>query len=383
MKNILILGSTGSIGINALNVIRSLPSKFKISALTVNKRIDLLEPQIEEFKPDIVVVKEEKPAVELRKKLQDRKIKCEVLSGVDGLVWAAANLDYDILIGAMVGSAGLKPTIEAIKRGKRIALANKETLVVAGELISDLCKKYNSEIIPVDSEHSAIYQCLAGEKISEIEKLILTASGGPFLYKEKKYFENISVEEALNHPNWKMGDKITIDSATMMNKGLEVIEAHWLFNTPKEKIDVVIHPQSIVHSMVEFIDGSIKAQMGLPDMKLPIQYALTYPERCKSNFPKTSLTKIKDITFIEPDFNKFECLKLAYDVLSAGGTSPCIMNAANEIAVDKFLKKDIMFSQIPSLIKKALDKIENNKSADIETIFECDKQTRDFVKELN
>ncbi len=283
----------------------------------------------------------------------------------------------------MVGFAGLKPTIEAIKRGKRIALANKETLVVAGELIAELCKKFKAEIIPVDSEHSAIYQCLAGERNSEVEKLILTASGGPFLNKEKKFFENISVEEALNHPNWKMGDKITIDSASMMNKGLEVIEAHWLFNIPKEKIEIVIHPQSIVHSMVEFVDGSIKAQMGLPDMKLPIQYALTYPERCKSNFEKTDLTKIKNLTFIEPDFDKFECLKLAYEVLSSGGTSPCIMNAANEIAVDRFLKKDIKFSQIPYLIKKALDNIENHKSTDIETIFECDTQTREFVKDLN
>ena len=380
MKNILILGSTGSIGINALNVIRCLPEKFKVKALTVNNRIDLLEPQIEEFNPEVVVVKEEKPADELRKKING---KCEVLSGIDGLVSIAANLDYDILVGAMVGFAGLTPTIEAIKRGKRIALANKETLVVAGELIAELCAKYNAEIIPVDSEHSAIYQCLSGEKNSQVDKLILTASGGPFLNKEKKFFESVSVEEALNHPNWKMGNKVTIDSASMMNKGLEVIEAHWLFNIPKEKIEVVIHPQSIVHSMVEFIDGSIKAQMGLPDMKLPIQYALTYPERCKSDFEKTNLAKIKNLTFFEPDFDKFECLKLAYDVLSLGGTSSCIMNAANEIAVDRFIKKDIKFSQIPYLIKKALDKIENHKSTDIDTIFECDKLTREFVQGLN
>ncbi len=387
MKKILILGSTGSIGVNALNVIRNFPDKFQVAALTVNKRIDLLEPQIEEFRPNIVVVKEEKAAEELRKKLKNlpagRQGKCEVLSGIDGLVSIAAKLDYDILIGAMVGFAGLKPTIEAIKRGKRIALANKETLVVAGELITKLCEKYDSEIIPVDSEHSAIYQCLVGEKISEVEKLILTASGGPFLYKEKKYFENVTVEEALNHPNWKMGNKVTIDSASMMNKCLEVIEAHWLFNIPKEKIEVVIHPQSIVHSMVEFIDGSIKAQMGLPDMKLPIQYALTYPERCKSDFVKTNLTKIKNLTFIEPDFDKFECLNLAYKVLSSGGTSPCIMNAANEIAVERFLKKEIKFSQIPYLIKKALDSVENHKTTNIETIFECDNQTREFVKNLN
>jgi len=294
-KKILVLGSTGSIGINTLNVIRNFPGKFKISALTVNKRIDLLEPQIEEFNPQVVVVKEEKPAEELRKKI---KGKCEVLSGIEGLISAAVNSDYDILLGAMVGFAGLVPTLEAIKRGKRIALANKETLVVAGELVNDLCRKHKAEIIPVDSEHSAIYQCLTGENSDEVEKLILTASGGPFLEKEKSYFKNVSVEEALDHPNWKMGNKITIDSASMMNKGLEVIEARWLFGLPADKIEVVIHPQSIIHSMVQFVDGSIKAQLGLPDMKLPIQYALSFPERLKNGYSRTSLPEIRNLTFL-------------------------------------------------------------------------------------
>ena len=379
MKKIIILGSTGSIGVNSLNVIRQYPEKYKIEALTVNTRIDLLEPQINEFKPRFVVVKDQKLAGKLREKLGG---KCEVLSGIDGLCKAAAECDYDILIGAMVGFAGLAPTIEAIKRGKRIALANKETLVVAGELVTNLCEQHKAELIPVDSEHSAIYQCLVGEKKNEVEKLIITASGGPFLNKQKSELENVTVDEALNHPNWKMGNKITIDSASMMNKGLEVIEAHWLFGLPKNRIEVVIHPQSIVHSMVQFVDGSIKAQMGIPDMKLPIQYALTYPERFGNKFERTDLTRINNLTFYEPDFEKYECLKLAFNTLETGGTTPCIMNAANEVAVDKFLNRKIKFSQIPVLIKKALNRIENHKSPDLNTIFKCDRETRDFVTSL-
>ncbi len=286
MKKVLILGSTGSIGINTLNVIRKFQHNFEITALTVNTKIDLLEPQIDEFKPKTVVVKDKKLADELRRRVGK---KCEVLSGDEGLIKIAAEMDYDIFVGAMVGFSGLAPTLEAIKRGKRIALANKETLVVAGELVTSLCKKHNAELLPIDSEHSAIFQCLIGEKIEQVEKIILTASGGPFLNRDKESLSNVTVEEALNHPNWKMGNKITIDSASMMNKGLEVIEAQWLFGISKEKIDVVVHPQSIVHSMVQFVDGSIKAQLGLPDMKLPIQYALTFPDRLKNNFKRTNL----------------------------------------------------------------------------------------------
>ena len=380
MKKILILGSTGSIGKNTLNVIRKFPDKFRISALTVNKRIDLLEPQIEEFKPELVVVQNKDFAKELKSKIRG---KCEILSGEDGLITAAANIDYDVLIGAMVGFAGLAPTIEAIKRGKRIALANKETLVVAGELVTELCDKHNAEIIPVDSEHSAIYQCLVGERKNQVNKLILTASGGPFLNTNKETFSNVTVQEALNHPNWNMGNKITIDSASMMNKGLEVIEAHWLFGIPKSKIEVIIHPQSIIHSMVEFIDGSIKAQLGLPDMKLPIQYAISFPERLVNDFPRVSLQKISNLTFLEPDLNKFECLKIAYDVLEAGGIAPCILNAANEIAVERFLNGQIKFSYIPTIINKALDKFENHKQPDLNMIFEYDQLTREFAKSLN
>jgi 1-deoxy-D-xylulose-5-phosphate reductoisomerase len=380
MKKILILGSTGSIGVNTLNVIRNFRDKFKISALTVNTKIDLLEEQIKEFLPEVVVVKNEK----LGQKLQQRiGSKCKVLTGTEGLVEASRNLDYDIFVGAMVGFCGLEPTLEAIKRGKRIALANKETLVVAGELVTNLCKQFAAEIIPVDSEHSAIFQCLEGEKHNKVEKIILTASGGPFLNKSKDDFSQVTIKEALNHPRWKMGNKITIDSASMMNKGLEIIEAHWLFGLPADKIEAVIHPQSIIHSMVQFADGSIKAQLGLPDMKLPIQYALTYPARLQNNFERTNLADIGNLTFLKPDMEKFECIKLAYDALNAGGTAPCILNAANEVAVDKFLKGIIKFSSIPKLILSALEKIENHKEPDVETIFECDKETRKYVLALN
>jgi 1-deoxy-D-xylulose-5-phosphate reductoisomerase len=379
MKKLLILGSTGSIGVNALNVIRKFPDKFRVSALTVNTRIDLLEPQINEFKPPFAVVKNKELAAELERRVGSQT---KILVGSEGLVYAASNLDYDILIGAMVGFAGLVPTIEAIKRGKRIALANKETLVVAGELVKSLAEKQKAEIIPVDSEHSAIFQCMTGENPDEVEKLILTASGGPFREMKKEEFSEVTVEDALNHPNWKMGNKITIDSATMMNKGLEVIEAHWLFNLPKEKIEVVIHPQSIIHSLVQFVDGSVKAQMGLPDMKLPIQYALSFPERLPNDFPRISLTEISSLTFYKPDPDKFKCLKLAYDTLESGGTAPCILNAANEVAVEKFLKKEIKFSDISALICNALDHFDNHKHPDLETIIVQDRQTREYVANL-
>ena len=379
MKKVFILGSTGSIGVNCLNVISRFQDDFEVFGLTVNSNTDLLLEQIKKFKPQVVVVRDEDAAKNISDKIPTG---CELLVGEDGLIKASIEAEYDIFMGAMVGFAGLAPTIEAVKRGKRIALANKETLVVAGELVTNLCRENSSEIIPVDSEHSAIYQCLIGENLNEVEKLILTASGGPFLNKDKSFFENATVEQALNHPNWKMGSKITIDSATMMNKGLEVIEAHWLFGLPVEKIEVVIHPQSIIHSMVQFADGSIKAQLGLPDTKLPIQYALTFPERLQNNFKRTSLPKIGSLTFFEPDLNKFECLKLAFEALNEGGTAPCILNAANEVAVYKFLNNEIKFLHIPLLINKALDKVENSFSPDLGTIFECDRKTREYVLTL-
>jgi 1-deoxy-D-xylulose-5-phosphate reductoisomerase len=380
MKKVLILGSTGSIGINTLNVIRNFPDTFQISTLAVNSKIDLLESQVREFNPGTVVVRDEKAGMELKKRVAG---KCEVLIGERDLIEAAKNLDYDIFVGAMVGFCGLAPTLEAIKRGKIIALANKETLVVAGEIVTKLCSQYKAKLIPIDSEHSAIFQCIEGGKINQVEKIFLTASGGPFLNKNKSSLASVTVKEALNHPNWKMGNKITIDSASMMNKGLEIIEAYWLFGVEKEQIEVVIHPQSIIHSMVQYIDGSVKAQLGLPDMKLPIQYALTYPERLPNKFPRLNLAQIGNLTFFPPDLEKFECLMLAYNALKIGGTAPCIMNAANEIAVNKFLNGKIKFSHIPKLISTALEKIENRRSSDIDAIFECDKETREFVLTLS
>lgn len=380
MKKIFLSGSTGSIGINVLNIVRNFKDKFKVAALAINKKIDLVEPQIYEFNPEVIIVNDKENASLLRKKLGN---KFQVLSGIEELTKCAADLDYDIFVGAMVGFAGLLPVIEAAKRGKRIALANKETLVVAGEYITGLCKAHNSEIIPIDSEHSAIFQSLVGEDESSIEKLILTASGGPFLNKKLEELEHVSINEALNHPNWSMGNKITIDSASMMNKGLEVIEARWLFNIPADKIEIVIHPQSIIHSLVQFKDGSIKAQMGLPDMKLPIQYALSYPERFENNFSRANLYKIGRLDLIKPDYDKFECIKLAFDSLKIGGTAPCILNAANEVAVHKFLNGNIKFTDIPVNISRALNKIEVNLHPDIEKIIECDRITRDFVMNLN
>jgi len=379
MKKVCILGSTGSIGVNTINVIREFNDKFKVVSLTTHSNIDLLIQQANEFNPETVVVKDKEAAKRLKEK---GVLKCEILEGQDGLQKVTQTNNYDILVSSLVGFAGLKPTVEAIKLGKRIALANKETLVVAGEIINNLVKQYNSELLPIDSEHSAIFQCITGEKHNEIEKLIITASGGPFLNKELAELECITVEQALKHPNWSMGKKITIDSSTLMNKGLEVIEAHWLFNLPKNKIDVVVHPQSIIHSMVEFIDGSVKAQLGLPDMKLPIQYALSYPERLKNDHKRLNLAEIGNLTFYKPQPEKFECLALAYQVMETGGLTPCILNAANEIAVHKFLEKQIKFLQIPELIKKCLNKIENKSNPAIEDIFECDKKTREFATSL-
>lgn len=379
MKKLLILGSSGSIGKNTIELVRAFPEEFEIVGLSVNQNTEELEKQINEFKIKTVVVNDDDKATELKNLIGN---KCEILSGDKGLIEIVKRNNYDILVTALVGFAGLAPTIEAIKLKKRIALANKETLVVAGELIINLAKKYGAEILPVDSEHSAIFQCLIGEDKNHINKIILTASGGPFLKKKKEELANVTIEEALNHPNWKMGNKITIDSATMMNKGLELIEAFWLFQLPKEKIEIIIHPQSVIHSMVEFVDGSLKAQLSSPDMKLPILYALSYPSRFDYSGVTTNLKKIANLTFFEPDFDKFVCLKIAYDVISEGGTSPCILNAANEIAVDSFLKGKIKFTQIPELIETALNKIEKKNIFELDDVFETDFKTREFVLNL-
>jgi 1-deoxy-D-xylulose-5-phosphate reductoisomerase len=378
-KHIALLGSTGSIGRNCLSVIHNLSDRFTVTYLSTNTNIELLQNQIEHFKPRGVVVLDESKAAALQSMVGDS---VEVLAGREGLLEIVRRDDVDLVINSIVGFAGLKPTVEAIKHRKHIALANKETLVVAGELVTALVQEYGVHLVPIDSEHSAILQCLVGEDRTSASRIILTASGGPLLNTPQHAFASITVEQALNHPNWKMGNKITIDSATMMNKGLEVIEARWLFGLPIECIDVVIHPQSIIHSMVEFVDGSIKAQLGVPDMKLPIQYALTYPERCPMSGSRVDFPKLQSMTFFAPDRNKFRCLQLAYDAMSLGGTAPAIMNAANEIAVQAFLERKIPFSRIPELIEQALAEQTNHVSPDLEHTFQSDRKTREFVRTL-
>lgn len=369
MKNICILGSTGSIGQSSLEVISNLPGKFNVKYLTTNKNVDLLLRQIELYQPKAVAVLDANCASRLRQSVNGS---LELLVGEEGLQELACRNDVDVVISSLVGFAGLKPTVEAIKCGKTVALANKETLVVAGGIIMALVKKHGATLIPIDSEHSAILQCLMGEEHANIARLILTASGGPFLMRDKKDFANLTVDAALKHPNWKMGHKITVDSATLMNKGLEVIEAHWLFDLPPEKIDVVVHPQSIIHSMVEFVDGSVKAQLGIPDMKIPIQYALTHPDRVSSPYKRVNFAELREMTFFAPDFEKFECLGLAYEALRRGGTAPAILNAANEIAVDSFIHKRVAFHQIPRIVRYALDHLPVNASPAMEDILHAD-----------
>ncbi|MBI4428681.1 MAG: 1-deoxy-D-xylulose-5-phosphate reductoisomerase [Ignavibacteriales bacterium] len=379
VRNIAILGSTGSIGRNSLEVINNLQGRFRVTYLTTNKNIDLLEKQILQFQPRGVVVLDEPSSSVLKNRVAET---VEVLSGEKGLLEIVTRNDVDVVVSSLVGFAGLKPTIEAIKHRKAVALANKETLVAAGEIIMSLVREYGIPLIPIDSEHSAILQCLAGEDRTRVAKLILTASGGPFLHRHKDELHAVTVEQALNHPNWKMGNKITIDSATLMNKGLEVIEAHWLFGLPPEKIDVVIHPQSIIHSMVEFIDGSLKAQLGLPDMKIPIQYALTYPDRFSLNGGRVDFAKLSSMTFFKPDLEKFRCLRLACDALSLGGTAPAAMNAANEVAVEAFLNRRITLNQIPEFIERAISSHKTKTSPDLHDVLEADRSARAFVTSI-
>ena len=376
-KNIAILGSTGSIGRSSLEVIAACPDRFRLTYLTGHRNIELLQEQVRRFKPRAVVVREESNAALVRERLNGET---EVLSGEKGLQEVVSRDDVDIVISSLVGFAGLKPTIWALEAGKDVALANKETLVTGGEVIMRKVRKNRVRLLPVDSEHSAILQCLQGEKPENVERLILTASGGPFLHLDKKKFSTITRAQALAHPTWKMGSKITIDSATLMNKGLEVIEAHWLFGLPAEKIDVVVHPQSVIHSMVEFVDGSIKAQLGVPDMKIPIQYALTYPERRAASYGKVDFAALGQMTFFEPDRKKFRCLGLAYEALRAGGTAPAVLNAANEVAVGLFLEGRLRFSSIPVLIEKALCQHKPVHHPRLEDIVRADKETRDRLR---
>lgn len=378
-KRIAILGSTGSIGTQSLEVISAHPDKFSVEVLTALNNVDLLIEQSIRLQPNMVVIGNEEHYVKVSRALERHPIK--VYAGADALAQVAASDAVDLVLTAMVGFSGLRPTIEAIRAGKQIALANKETLVVAGELIMQEAAAKRVAIIPVDSEHSAIYQCLAGEGNNEIEKIILTASGGPFRGKTAAQLEKVSRAEALKHPNWDMGAKITIDSASMMNKGLEVIEARWLFGVGAENIEVVVHPQSIIHSMVQFTDGSIKAQLGLPDMRLPIQYAFSYPDRFHSDFDRFSFLNYPQLTFEEPDMKNFRNLALSYEALKKGGNWPCILNAANEVAVEAFLKEQIKFHQIPDLIEKTLFGSAFIKSPSLEDYFKIDAEARAFAKE--
>lgn len=376
VKKISILGSTGSIGTQALDVVRKL--KIKVVSLAANSNIDLLETQAREFKPKIVSVFNENLASELKLRLRDTKTK--VLSGMKGLCEAASFEESDLVLNSVVGMVGLYPTISAIKAGINVALANKETLVVGGELVTKLAKENNVKIFPVDSEHSAIFQCLEGcNKKSELKKIILTASGGPFFGKTVSELDEITPSDALKHPNWNMGSKITIDSATMMNKGLEVIEAVWLFEISHEDIDVVVHRESIIHSMIEYKDNSVIAQLGLPDMRIPIQYAITYPERVESPVGELNLSKIGKLSFYEPDTETFKCLDICRKAISIGGTAPALVNAANEEAVKLFLKGKISFLDIGDIVELVLKKVNSGPISTIKDIIEADSLARNFV----
>lgn len=375
MKKITILGSTGSIGTQALDIIKSNKEQFKVIALTAGKNIQLLRKQIIEFQPKIAVVAEEKDAIELKKELKN----IEILWGTEGLITVAQESESHMVLNALVGMIGLQPTYYAIKAGKDIALANKETLVVGGHLIMEAVKQHKVKLLPVDSEHSAIFQCLQGNEDNKINKIILTASGGPFRGYTKEQLKAVTLDEALAHPNWSMGPKITIDSATMMNKGLEVIEAFWLFNLPIDKIDVVVHPQSIIHSMVEYEDRSIIAQMGVPDMRVPIQYAFTYPDRIPNNSQHLDIANIGTLTFEKPDKKVFRCLDLAYEVMKKEHSYAIVLNAANEVLVQLFLENKIKFCKIQENIIKALESHSPISHPTLDEIIEIDGQIREKV----
>jgi 1-deoxy-D-xylulose-5-phosphate reductoisomerase len=381
-RRIAILGSTGSIGVQALEVIEHLPDLFEVEVLTSFNNAELLIKQAKKFNPNAVVIVNNEAYLYVKEALRNDDIK--VYAGEKALCEVLEMSTIDMVLSAIVGIAGLRPVYHAIKHGKTIALANKETLVVAGELITKTAREEGVNILPIDSEHSAIFQSLAGEFHNPIEKLIITASGGPFRGKKRDFLRNVTKNDALNHPVWSMGNKITIDSATLMNKGLEMIEAKWLFAIPEEKIEIVIHPQSIIHSLVQFEDGSLKAQLGLPDMKLPIQYALTYPHRASNTFPRFSFNDYATLTFETPDYDTFPCLNLAFNASKTGGNAPCILNAANEMAVQNFLNDKISFLEIEKNIEKALEEIPFTTPQTIDEYYESDHETRLFLnKKMN
>ncbi|WP_300725518.1 1-deoxy-D-xylulose-5-phosphate reductoisomerase [uncultured Bacteroides sp.] len=377
-KQIAILGSTGSIGTQALQVIEEHPDLYEAYVLTANNKVDLLIEQARKFKPEAVVIANEDKYLELKEALSDLPIK--VYAGTEALCQVVESKPIDIVLTAMVGYAGLKPTMSAIRAGKIIALANKETMVVAGEIINALANEYRTPILPVDSEHSAIFQCL--EVNNPLEKVILTASGGPFRTFTMDQLRTVTKEQALKHPNWSMGAKITIDSASMMNKGFEVIEAKWLFGVRPDQIEVVVHPQSVIHSMVEFEDGAVKAQLGVPDMRLPIQYAFSYPQRVRSSFDRLDFMKCHDLTFEAPDTKRFRNLALAYEALHQGGNMPCIVNAANEVVVASFLKDQISFLGMSDVIEKAMQRVPFIKTPTYEDYVSTDAETRRIAAEL-
>lgn len=380
MKNISLLGATGSIGTQTLDVIKKHPTEFKLVAMSVGSNIDLTRKIVLEFKPELVSVKEKGDYETL--KIEFPFIRFSY--GIEGIIEVAVFHKAEVVVNAVLGSVGLDPTLKAIENGKAIAIANKETLVTGGHLVMEAVKKYNVPLLPVDSEHSAIFQALQGEKTKNIQRLIITASGGSFRNRTRSELKDVTVKEALNHPNWSMGAKITVDSATMMNKGLEVIEAHWLFNIPYEKIDVLLHKESIIHSMVEFHDSSIIAQLGSPDMRVPIQFALTYPDRLQLPTSKRlNLAEVGQLHFQDMDYDRFRCLRFATEAGKKGGTLPTVLNAANEVAVAAFLKGKISFLQIEDLIERALDAHENIENPSLYIIQEVDKETRKFVQKLH
>lgn len=377
-KQIAILGSTGSIGTQTLDVVREHPDLYEVYALSANRSVELLIRQAREFKPEVVCIADENYYESLREALQDLPIK--VWCGAESIAQMVTFPSVDIVVAAMVGYAGLRPTIEAIRAGKTIALANKETLVVAGELIGELSRQYHAPILPVDSEHSAIFQSLVGEDPEQVEKILLTASGGPFLRHSAEQLLSVTAAEALKHPNWEMGSKITIDSASMMNKGFEVIEAKWLFGVPVDSIQVLVHPQSIVHSAVQFVDGSIKAQLGMPDMRLPIQYALSYPDRLPSSFPRLDLFTYNTLTFMPPDMERFPCLQLAYEAVARGGNIPCVLNAANEVVNLAFRQGKIGFMQMPEIIDETMAKASFIAKPTYEDYVATDSEARRYAE---
>jgi 1-deoxy-D-xylulose-5-phosphate reductoisomerase len=383
MKSISILGSTGSIGVNTLKVVEHLQNDFRVVALGAGGNMEVLAEQIKKFQPELVAVKDENCAENLLEKLHKLNAKVPKIElNEKGLVKVATHEAAETVVSATVGAVGFVPTLRAIEAGKRIALANKETLVMAGDLMTKAAEKHKVEILPVDSEHNALHQCLRGEIKSEVKRLVLTASGGPFRTKSKSEIENATIEEALNHPNWKMGAKITIDSATLMNKGLEVIEAHWLFGFSADEISVIVHPQSVIHSMVEMIDGSIIAQLGVTDMKHAIQYALTYPARKQNCLEPLDFTKVTNLTFEQPDFERFPCLALAYRALRVGGTLPAVLNAANEISVQTFLDGKIRLSEIAQINESVMNLHQNETADSLETILLADKWARETAEKM-